>query len=134
MREKDILVVTCLDRLACSTLYLCQIAATLEKKEIALKVLDQTIDTTDATGRLIFNMLGAISQFEAEIRAELQVEGILKAKTNGVQFGRVKRLNLQQMRALQEKRASGILIKHLMEESQLSKASVYRYLAQTSQS
>ena len=33
------------------------------------QVLDQNIDTSDATGRLLFNMLGAIAQFETEIRA-----------------------------------------------------------------
>jgi len=33
-------------------------------------VLDQNIDTGDATGRLLFNMLGEIGQFETEIRAE----------------------------------------------------------------
>jgi DNA invertase Pin-like site-specific DNA recombinase len=134
VREKDILVITRLDRLARSTLHLCQIAATLEKKKVALKVLDQNIDTTDATGRLIFHMLSSISQFETEIRAERQMEGILKAKTNGVQFGRGKHLSPQQVRELHAKRANGVLIKHLMQEYQLSKASVYRYLAQTSPS
>jgi DNA invertase Pin-like site-specific DNA recombinase len=32
-------------------------------------VIDQNIDTSDATGRLLFNMPGAIAQFETEIRA-----------------------------------------------------------------
>lgn len=58
------LVVTRLDRLARSTLHLCQIAAELERKHVNLQVLDQQIDTSDATGRLLFNMLGAIAQFE----------------------------------------------------------------------
>lgn len=72
MREGDTLVVTRLDRLARSTLHLCQISEQLRKKKINLKVIDQNIDTNDATGRLLFNMLGAISQFETEIRAERQ--------------------------------------------------------------
>lgn len=58
------MVITSLDRLAKSTLDLCEIAKTLERKKVQLKVLDQNIDTSDATGRLLFNMLGAISQFE----------------------------------------------------------------------
>jgi DNA invertase Pin-like site-specific DNA recombinase len=132
VRQNDILVVTRLDRLARSTLHLCQIAETLEKKKVALKVLDQNIDTTDATGRLIFNMLGSISQFETEIRAERQMEGILKAKKNGVQFGRSKQLTEAQILELHEKRAQGVLIKNLMADYRLSKASVYRYLAPNS--
>ncbi len=78
VREGDILVITRLDRLARSTLHLCQIAEILKSKKVALQVLDQNIDTNDATGRLLFNMLGAISQFETEIRSERQMDGIKK--------------------------------------------------------
>ena len=53
-------MVTRLDRLARSTLHLCQIAADLERKQVNLQVLDQNINTHSATGRLLFNMLGAI--------------------------------------------------------------------------
>src|ERR1041384_3519064 len=51
VREGDTLVITRLDRLARSTLHLCQIAAKLEQKQVALLVLDQNINTIDATGR-----------------------------------------------------------------------------------
>jgi DNA invertase Pin-like site-specific DNA recombinase len=61
IRQGDTLIVTKLDRLARSTLHLCQIAAELERKQVALQVLDQNIDTNSATGRLLFNMLGTIS-------------------------------------------------------------------------
>ena len=59
-----------------------------------LKVIDQNIDTSTATGRLLFNMLGAIGQFEIEIRSERQMDGIIKAKELGVQFGRKNKLNI----------------------------------------
>jgi DNA invertase Pin-like site-specific DNA recombinase len=51
------LVVTRLDRLARSTLHLCQIADELKRKNVDLQVIDQNINTGDATGRLLFNML-----------------------------------------------------------------------------
>src|SRR5215510_11098077 len=70
VREGDTLVVTRLDRLARSTLHLCQMAETLARKQVHLHVLDQHSDTSDATGRLLFHMLGAIAQFETELRAE----------------------------------------------------------------
>ena len=84
VREGDTLVVTRLDRLARSTLHLCQVAEKLERLQVNLQVIDQNINTGDATGRLLFNMLGAIAQFETEIRAERQMDGILKAKERGV--------------------------------------------------
>jgi DNA invertase Pin-like site-specific DNA recombinase len=130
VREGDILVVTRLDRLARSTLHLCQIAETLKDKQVNLHVLDQNIDTQDATGRLLFNMLGAIGQFETEIRAERQMDGIAKAKERGVRFGQQKRLTDPQVVELQERRKEGRLIKELMKDYGISKATVYRYLSE----
>ncbi len=128
VREGDMLVVTRLDRLARSTLHLCQIADELERKQVNLCVLDQHINTNDATGRLLFNMLGAIAQFETEIRAERQMDGIQKAKARGICFGRQKKLTTQQIAELRNRRKSGVLIRTLMKDYDLSKATVYRYL------
>jgi DNA invertase Pin-like site-specific DNA recombinase len=128
VREGDTLVVTRLDRLARSTLHLCQIAAELHRKQVHLQVLDQQINTGDATGRLLFNMLGAIAQFETELRAERQMDGIQKARARGIHLGRKKRLTSQQRAELRQQRVQGVLIKTLMREYHLSKASVYRYL------
>ena len=128
VREEDTLVVTRLDRLARSTLHLCQIAEILREKQVNLQVLDQNINTNDATGRLLFNMLGAIAQFETEIRAERQMDGIVKARERGVAFGRKRKMTKQQIEELRERRKSGVLIKTLMADYGLSKASVYRYL------
>jgi DNA invertase Pin-like site-specific DNA recombinase len=128
VREDDTLVVTRLDRLARSTLHLCQIADELARKRVHLQVLDQHLDTSDATGRLLFNMLGAIGQFETEIRAERQMDGIQKAKARGVRFGPKKKLAPVQIAELHRRRAQGTLIKTLMHDYGLSKVSVYRYL------
>jgi len=50
----------------------------------------------------------------------------------GVHFGRENRLTAQQMVEMQSKREQGALIKTLMKEYGLSKASVYRYLNEKS--
>jgi DNA invertase Pin-like site-specific DNA recombinase len=130
VREGDALIVTRLDRLARSTLHLCQIAEELSRKKVSLHVLDQNIDTGDATGRLLFNMLGAIGQFETEIRSERQMDGITKAKERGIAFGRRKKLSKHDVNTLRQRRDDGTLIKTLMMDYSLSKASVYRYLSQ----
>ena len=128
VREGDSLVITKLDRLARSTLDLCNIAKRLEDKKVTLQVIDQNIDTSSSTGRLMFNILGTIAQFETEIRAERQMDGIKKAKANGVLFGRIKTLTPDQVAELKSKRQSGIFIKDLMAEYKLSKKSIYNYL------
>ena len=131
IREGDTLIITRLDRLARSTLHLCQIASDLERKGVNLQVLDQSIDTSDATGRLLFNMLGAIAQFETEIRAERQMDGIRKAKEKGIKFGKKKSLTAVQVKELRERRKQGSLIKTLMKDYGIGKTSVYRYLKQS---
>ena len=87
-REGDVLVVTKLDRLARSVPHLCEIGQRLDAKGVGLKVLDQAIDTTTPTGRLMFNMLGAIAQFERELIRERMMVGIAKAKAEGKYKGR----------------------------------------------
>lgn len=104
------------------------LAEQLEKKQVNLQVLDQNIHTGDATGRLLFNMLGAIAQFETEIRAERQMDGIQNAKARGVRLGREKSLTQQECLELRHKRKQGVPIETLMKDYKLSKASVYRYL------
>ena len=133
-REGDALVVTRLDRLARSTLHLCQIADQLKGKKVHLQVLDQNINTSDATGRLLFNVLSAIAQFETEIRAERQADGIRKAKALGVKFGRKRKLTTQQIVDMRKRRKQGVLIKTLMKDYDLSKASIYRLLGETESS
>ena len=128
VRCGDTLVVTKLDRLARSTLHLCQLAETLQRNGVALRVLDQAIDTSDATGRLLFHMLGAIAQFETEIRAERQLDGIANARARGVALGRRPALTPAQVAELRERRRLGALIKDLMADYSLGKTALYRYL------
>lgn len=87
-REGDILVVTKLDRLARSVRNLGEIVEELEAKGVGLKVLDLGLDTTNATGKLMLNVLGAVAQFEREMMLERQREGIAKAKAEGRYRGR----------------------------------------------
>lgn len=130
IRRGDRLVITKLDRLARSTFHLTHIADELHEKGVELVVLDQNIDTSTPTGKLLFNVLASIAEFETEIRRERQFDGIQKARENGVQFGRKPKLNEDEVEEMREKRIHGVLIKDLMKEYGLSKASVYRLLSE----
>jgi DNA invertase Pin-like site-specific DNA recombinase len=76
-------------------------------------------------------MLGAIAQFETEIRAERQLDGIANARARGVAFGRRPALTPEQVTDLRERRRQGVLIKDLMAEYGLGKTALYRYLGGT---
>ncbi len=128
VRDGDVLIITKLDRLARSTVDLHNILEQLNQKGVGFKVLDQSIDTTSSTGKLLFGILASIAEFETELRKERQIEGIKKAKDNGVSFGRKAKLTDKQIEEMYQKRSNGVLIKDLMATYKLSKASVYRLL------
>ena len=91
-REGDVLVVSKLDRMARSVLDLNIIAKRLLDKQVDLKVLTQDIDTTTIYGKLVFNVLGAVAQFERELINERARDGIVRAKARGVKFGRARKV------------------------------------------
>jgi len=129
LRKGDSLVITKLDRLARSTYDLTQIANDLEIRGIDLVVLDQSIDTSTPTGKLLFNMLGSIAEFENAIRKERQTDGIAKAKELGVKFGAKSKLTPEQVEELKLRRSEGVKIKDLMSAYNISKATIYRLLS-----
>jgi len=74
-------------------------------------------------------MLGSIAEFENAIRKERQTDGIAKAKEIGVKFGAKAKLTPEKLTEMKQRRSEGVLVKGLMNEYGLSKASVYRLLA-----
>lgn len=87
-REGDTLIVTKLDRLARSVRHLGEIVEQLEAKGVELRIVDLGLDTSNATGKLMLNVLGSVAQFEREMMLERQHEGIAKAKQEGKYKGR----------------------------------------------
>ena len=128
IREGDVLVITRLDRLARSMLHLYEIDQLLKQKQVKLQVIEQQIDTTTSHGQMLFGMLGVFAQFENELRAERQREGIAKAKRHGTHFGRTKALTPAQAEELRTLRVEGVTLAALMQRYRLGKTAVYRYL------
>lgn len=125
VRAKDTFVVTKLDRLARSVSHLLEIAERLEKKGVALRILNLGIDTSTPTGRLLLTMVGGIAQFEREIMLERQREGIAKAKAEGKYRGRkaTAQAKAADVRAM---RAAGASVEKIIAETGISRASVFR--------
>lgn len=134
VRLGDTLVVTRLDRLARSTTDLLAIIATVERKSVALRILDfggQAVDTTSPSGRLIVTMFGAVAQFERELLLARQREGITKAKADGKYRGRVptaRRLAPE----VRDMRTAGLKPSAIATRLKMSRSSVYRILAEAS--
>lgn len=129
LRDGDTLVITRLDRLARSVVHLAQLAKRFQQESIDLLVLDQNIDTSTSTGRLMFNMLASIAEFENDLRTERQAEGIAKAKENGVKFGRPPKLTDAKCQEIYSRRMSGVTIGQLAKEFRIGEATIYRALS-----
>ncbi|WP_447939675.1 recombinase family protein [Pseudoxanthomonas mexicana] len=129
VREGDTLVICRLDRAARSVLDLAKMADLLRQKGVSLRVLDQGLDTGTAEGKLMFNLLGAFAEFEAEIRHERAADGIALAKQKGVKFGRRNALTEEQIGNLRRlHRDEGFTISQLQDRFQVGRSTVYRAL------
>jgi len=129
LRDGDVLVISRLDRMARSVLDLAKIADALQKKGVALRVLDQAIDTGSPEGRLMFTLLGAFAQFENDIRAERQADGITKAKEKGVSFGRRRALTSDQCERIRRLRQEeAFSVQQLADRFNVGVATIYRAL------
>ncbi len=87
-RSFDAVAVVKLDRLARSTRHLTQLAAELEALGVDLIVTDQGIDTSTPAGRLLFNVLAAIEEFELDLIRERTRAGLRAAVKRGKRLGR----------------------------------------------
>lgn len=124
-RAGDTIMVTRIDRLARSIADLAQIVRTLESKGVHLKATEQPIDTSSPAGRAFLQMLGVFAEFETAIRRERQLEGVAKAKANGVYKGRKASIDADRIKQLV---AAGKGATEIAKELNIGRASVYRYM------
>ena len=101
-REGDHLVVTKLDRLGRSLEHLIALSNDLQARGVDLVVLDQGIDTSTPVGRMFFQILGAIAEFEHALMAERTHDGLAAARARGRTGGQRPKLSPRQARIAQE--------------------------------
>ena len=128
LRDGDTLVVTRIDRLARSLLDLEGIVAELKAKGAHLKSIEQPVDTSTPAGKAFLQMLGVFAEFETALRRERQMEGIAKAKAEGVYKGRKPSVDVTKVRQLHE---AGMGPSAIAKELKVGRTSVYRALGFT---
>lgn len=128
-REVGVVVVCKLDRLARSTRHLCELAEEFQALGCAFVVLDQAIDTSTLSGRLLFQVLGAVAEFERGLIVERVTAGLASAKRRGVKVGRPRALDPEQVARLQRLHASGMPQRRIAELLGCSKGTISAELA-----
>lgn len=127
LRRGDVLVVTRIDRLARSIADLQTIVRTIREKGAALECTEQPVNTGTAAGKAFLDMLGVFAEFETNLRRERQLEGIAKAKADGVYKGRPASIDADKVRAL---KAEGVGASEIAKRLGIGRASVYRLLTE----
>ena len=125
-REGDVLLCTRLDRFARSQADLHGLVEKLAAKGVGFRCVSQpAMDTTNAMGKLLLGVLGAVAEFETALRKERQREGIDKAKAAGVYGGRKKNIDDAEIRRL---KAEGKGPSEIARQLGVHRASVHRAL------
>jgi DNA invertase Pin-like site-specific DNA recombinase len=103
----DVLVVRRLDRLGRSLPHLVGIVAELRARGVGLRSLSETIDTTTATGELVFHLFASLAQYERALIRERVVAGLEAARRRGRRGGRPRRLDAERVAAARAMLAEG---------------------------
>ena len=133
MRDGDTLIVWKLDRLGRDLRHLVNTVHDLTEKNIGLKVLTghgAAIDTTTASGKLVFGIFAALSEFEREMIKERTLAGMASARARGRKGGRPYKMTQAKLRlAMASLGQIETKIKPLCEELGISKQTLYRHLS-----
>ena len=91
LRPGDTFIVWRLDRLGRSLKHLIETVTELKNQGVAFKSLTENIDTATATGTLVFQIFGALAEFERNLITERTVAGLDAARIRGRKGGRPRR-------------------------------------------
>ena len=138
-RAGDQLVITKLDRLGRSLEHLIALSTRLQTRGVDLVVLDQGIDTSTAVGRMFFQILGAIAEFEHALMSERTRDGLDAARARGRTGGQKSKLTARQAKIAQDmydelgpdgRRAH--TVQQIADEFGVTRPTIYRHLQRPS--
>lgn len=132
LESGDTLIVWRLDRLGRSMSHLVNLIESLLEKNIGFKsIQDGAIDTTTASGELMFNIFSALAQFERRLIQERTNAGLAAARARGRLGGRPKKsVSDPKVRMAQEmNKNKSLSINEICSSLEISRATFYRYIS-----
>ena len=132
LRKDDVLVVWKLDRLGRDLRHLVNTVQELADRGIGFKVIAGQgieIDTTTASGKLVFGIFAALAEFERELIRERTKAGLAAARSRGRKGGRKFELTKAQIRLAQAAMGNrDTKVSDLCEELSITRTTLYRYV------
>ncbi|MDQ0213594.1 recombinase family protein [Arthrobacter bambusae] len=133
LRNGDTLVVWKLDRLGRDLRHLVNVVHDLAERGIGLKVLTgqgAAIDTTTASGKLVFGIFAALAEFERELISERTLAGLASARARGRNGGRPYKMTPAKVHlAMASMGRPGTKVRDLCNELGITRQTLYRHVS-----
>lgn len=135
LRSGDTLIVWKLDRLGRDLRHLVNVVHDLTDRGVGLKVLTgqgAAIDTTTASGKLVFGIFAALAEFERELISERTKAGLASARARGRRGGRPYKMTPAKIRlAMASMGQPGTNVGELCKELGVTRQTLYRHVSPT---
>lgn len=135
LRSGDTLMVWKLDRLGRDLRHLVNVVHDLTQRGIGLKVLTgqgAAIDTTTASGKLVFGIFAALAEFERELISERTIAGLASARARGRRGGRPYKMTPAKIRLARASMGQpGTNVTDLCKELGITRQTLYRHVSPT---
>ena len=133
LRVGDTLVVSRLDRLGRSLPGLVQIVAELTERGVGFESLTEKIETTSASGKLMFHLFAALAEFERNLIRERTNAGLTAARARGRVGGRKPKLDARQISHIKTlMRDPKISVTELARDYGVSRTTIYKHCSVSS--
>jgi DNA invertase Pin-like site-specific DNA recombinase len=132
LRAGDVLIIWKLDRLGRTLTHLVNTVKDLSDRGIGLRVITgegAQIDTTTASGRMVFGIFATLAEFERDLIRERTMAGLAAARARGRKGGRKFALTKAQVRLAQAAMAKrDTSVSDLCKELGIERVTLYRYV------
>ena len=121
----DMVMCWSIDRLGRSLQNLVEILNELQQIKVDLYFLQQGMDTSTSSGRMMFSIFGALAEYERNLIRERVMAGLQTAKSRGVKLGRPTKMNEGMRNAVKLLRDKGMGIKQISKQLGIGVGTVY---------
>ncbi len=130
VRKKDTLVIWKLDRLGRPLSHLLSIVEDLRERGVNFASVQDGFDTSTASGKMVFSVIGAMAEYERNLIRERTMAGLAAARARGRMGGRPKSLGESQVKvAIALAKEGNLTIQEICKQVGCSRSTYYRQVA-----